>query len=64
MDQRLTLRRPGKAGPGYSGRWLAGVAAGLAAHTGLPVWLVRLAFVILTGFAGAGAVAYVFWWIT
>ncbi|MFJ3403610.1 PspC domain-containing protein [Promicromonospora sp. NPDC090134] len=64
MNQRLTLRRPGKAGPGHSGRWLAGVAAGLAAHTGLPVWLVRLAFVVLSGFAGAGVVAYVFWWVT
>ncbi|WP_369371088.1 PspC domain-containing protein [Promicromonospora sp. Populi] len=64
MKQRLTLRRPGKAGPGYSGRWVAGVAAGLAAHTGLPVWLVRLGFVALTAFAGAGLVAYVFWWVT
>lgn len=64
VKQRLTLRRPGQAGPGYSGRWLAGVAAGLAAHTGLPVWLVRVAFLVLTGFAGAGVVAYVFWWVT
>jgi signal transduction histidine kinase/phage shock protein PspC (stress-responsive transcriptional regulator) len=43
---------------------VAGVAAGLAAHTGLPVWLVRVLFVVLTGFAGAGLAAYVFWWIT
>lgn len=64
MNQRLTLRRPGKAGPGYSGRWVAGVAAGLAAHTGLPVWVVRIVFLVLTGFAGAGLVAYVFWWVT
>jgi signal transduction histidine kinase/phage shock protein PspC (stress-responsive transcriptional regulator) len=64
VNQRLTLRRPGKAGPGYSGRWVAGVAAGIAAHTGLPVWLVRIGFMVLTGFAGAGLVAYVFWWMT
>lgn len=64
VNQRLTLRRPAKAGPGYSGRWVAGVAAGLAAHTGLPVWLVRIGFVVLTSFAGAGLVAYVFWWVT
>lgn len=64
MNQRLTLRRPGKAGPGYSGRWVAGVAAGLAAHTALPVWLIRIGFIILTGFAGAGLAVYVFWWVT
>ena len=64
VNQRLTLRRPGKAGPGYSGRWLAGVAAGLAAHTCLPVWVVRAVFVVLSVFAGAGVVAYVFWWVT
>jgi signal transduction histidine kinase len=64
VNQRLTLRRPSTAGPGYSGRWVAGVAAGLAAHTGIPVWLVRLAFLILVWFAGAGVVAYVFWWVT
>jgi signal transduction histidine kinase len=64
VNQRLTLRRPSTAGPGYNGRWVAGVAAGLAAHTGVPVWLVRLAFLILVWFAGAGVVAYVFWWVT
>ncbi|MFD2797271.1 PspC domain-containing protein [Promicromonospora vindobonensis] len=64
MNQRLTFRRPPAAGPGYSGRWVAGVAAGLAAHVGVPVWLIRLGFLILVWFAGAGLVAYVFWWIT
>ena len=64
VNQRRALRRPGRAGPGHSGRWVAGVAAGLAAHTGVPVWLVRIGFMILTGFAGAGVVAYVFWWVT
>jgi len=43
---------------------LGGVAAGLAAHLGLPVLVVRLAFLLLTLVAGAGAVAYVFWWVT
>ena len=28
------------------------------------MWLVRVAFLILVWFAGAGLVAYVFWWIT
>jgi signal transduction histidine kinase/phage shock protein PspC (stress-responsive transcriptional regulator) len=43
---------------------LGGVAAGLAAHLGLPVLVVRLAFLLLTLAGGAGAVAYVFWWVT
>ncbi|AEG43532.1 ATP-binding protein [Isoptericola variabilis] len=55
---RLPLRRP------TQGRWLGGVAAGLAAHLGVPVAAVRgvLAFLTLAG--GAGAAAYVFWWVT
>lgn len=28
------------------------------------MWLVRIGFVVLTGFAGAGLVAYIFWWVT
>ncbi|MBL0884702.1 ATP-binding protein [Myceligenerans indicum] len=55
---RLTLRRP------REGRWIAGVATGLAAHMGLPVWLVRLLFVLTTFLNGAGLLAYVFWWVT
>ncbi|MFD6178407.1 MULTISPECIES: PspC domain-containing protein [unclassified Isoptericola] len=55
---RLPLRRPPQ------GRILGGVAAGLAAHLGLSVLLVRLAFVLLAFAGGAGAVAYVFWWVT
>jgi signal transduction histidine kinase/phage shock protein PspC (stress-responsive transcriptional regulator) len=55
---RLPLRRPPQ------GRVLGGVAAGLAAHLGLPVLVVRVAFLLLTLMAGAGAVAYVFWWVT
>jgi signal transduction histidine kinase/phage shock protein PspC (stress-responsive transcriptional regulator) len=55
---RLPLRRPPQ------GRWLGGVAAGLAAHLGLPVGAVRGLLVLLTLAGGAGAVAYVFWWVT
>jgi signal transduction histidine kinase/phage shock protein PspC (stress-responsive transcriptional regulator) len=55
---RLPLRRP------TEGRWLGGVAAGLAAHVGLPVAVVRGAFLLLALAGGAGAVAYVFWWVT
>ena len=45
-----------------SGRVLAGVAAGLAAHLGLPVRLVRIALVIGVGLGGAGAVLYLWLW--
>jgi signal transduction histidine kinase/phage shock protein PspC (stress-responsive transcriptional regulator) len=41
---------------------LAGVAAGLAAHLGLPVRLVRIALVIGVGLGGAGAVLYLWLW--
>ena len=55
---RLPLRRP------EHGRVVGGVAAGLAAHLGLPVGLVRLALVVTVPLAGMGAVLYVFWWVT
>lgn len=43
-------------------RVLAGVAAGLAAHLGLPVTAVRLAFVVLLGVNGLGALLYAVFW--
>ncbi|MBD8060251.1 PspC domain-containing protein [Cellulomonas sp. JH27-2] len=58
MGARLPLRRPA------TGRWLAGVAAGLAAHLAVPVLLVRVAFVILAPAAGIGFLLYGFWWLT
>lgn len=56
--ERLPLRRPPR------GRMLGGVAVGLATHLGIPVLMVRIAFLLLTLAGGAGAVAYVFWWVT
>jgi signal transduction histidine kinase/phage shock protein PspC (stress-responsive transcriptional regulator) len=55
---RLPLRRPPQ------GRWVAGVASGLAAHLGLPVGVVRLLLLIGLFAAGAGGVLYVFLWVT
>jgi signal transduction histidine kinase/phage shock protein PspC (stress-responsive transcriptional regulator) len=46
------------------GRFIGGVAAGLAVHLGLPVKLVRIAFVALSFPFGAGVAAYVFLWAT
>lgn len=54
---RPPLRRPERD------RWFAGVAAGIAAHLGLPVGPVRLAFVLLAPFGGVGALLYAFWWL-
>jgi len=54
--QRPPLVRPA------SGRVIAGVAAGLAAHLGFPVRLVRIALVLGVGLGGAGAVLYLWLW--
>jgi phage shock protein PspC (stress-responsive transcriptional regulator) len=39
-------------------RWLWGVAGGLAEHTGFSATLVRVAFVVISLFGGAGVLAY------
>ncbi|MDI1290184.1 MAG: PspC domain-containing protein, partial [bacterium] len=44
------------------GRVLAGVARGLAEHLHLPVWVVRIAFVVLTVAGGIGVVLYAIFW--
>lgn len=46
-----------------SGRLVAGVATGLAAHLGVPVLWVRVVLVILTLAGGSGAVAYAVFWV-
>ncbi len=54
---RLPLRRPER------GRVVGGVAVGLATHLGVPLWLVRVVFVVLAPF-GVGIALYVFWLVT
>ncbi|WP_369056153.1 sensor histidine kinase [Kineococcus terrestris] len=54
---RRALVRP------VAGRRAAGVAAGLAAHLGLPVSRVRTAFVAAAVLAGAGFFLYAAWWL-
>ncbi|MGH3357123.1 MAG: PspC domain-containing protein, partial [Nocardioidaceae bacterium] len=44
-------------------RYLGGVAGGLAAHLGLPVMWLRVAFVALTVFSGFGAALYAGLWL-
>jgi signal transduction histidine kinase/phage shock protein PspC (stress-responsive transcriptional regulator) len=58
VPARLPLRRPER------GRWIGGVALGLAAHLDWPVRLVRLLFVASTLLFGVGAVLYGFLWLT
>jgi phage shock protein PspC (stress-responsive transcriptional regulator) len=41
---------------------VAGVAAGLAEHLGLPVLAVRIALVVLLGFSGLGLLLYAAFW--
>src|SRR5690349_2786184 len=50
--QRPVLRRP------IQDRMVAGVAAGLARYLGVDVMIVRIAFVVLTVFSGAGIPLY------
>jgi phage shock protein PspC (stress-responsive transcriptional regulator) len=45
-----------------SGRWLAGVCAGLADYSGIDVSLIRVIFAVLTLFGGVGAIAYLVAW--
>lgn len=47
-----------------SGAVVAGVAGGLAAHTGLDVRVVRVLFVVLNLFFGLGFLAYLLLWAT
>lgn len=55
---RPPLRRPTR------GRWVGGVATGVAAHLGLRVPVVRVAFVVLSVLGGTGVLLYGFWWLT
>jgi len=43
-------------------RVVAGVAAGIAAHLGAPVLVMRIVFVVLATFDGLGAVMYAIFW--
>ena len=45
-----------------TGRWLAGVCAGLAEYSGIDVSLIRVIFAVTTLFGGLGALAYVLAW--
>lgn len=45
-------------------RFLAGVCGGLAVHLGLPAFAVRIGIAVLAVFGGAGALFYLWLWVT
>ncbi len=59
MATTYTVRRAYRE---TDGRWIGGVASGLAVHLGWPVAAVRALFVILAIFGGLGVVAYAAYW--
>lgn len=62
MEPRATPPATPRAIRTTSGRWVAGVAVGLAEHLRLPVWVLRVAFVVLALAGGIGVVLYVAFW--
>lgn len=52
-----------RLGRAAEGRLIAGVCRGLAAHLGVDVLVVRVAFVLLTAASGLGVAAYAAFWI-
>jgi phage shock protein PspC (stress-responsive transcriptional regulator) len=61
--QDSVLARPQPLFRPLEDRMLAGVAAGTARYFGVDVTLVRIAFVVLTFFGGAGVAAYLAGWL-
>ncbi|SPF67734.1 Phage shock protein, PspC, N-terminal [Propionibacterium ruminifibrarum] len=55
--ERPRLRRP------LDQRWFGGVCAGVAAHLGWPVWIVRVCFVLLVGADYLGIIFYGLAWL-
>ncbi len=69
MDTKTDLppvEPKGASGPlvrPVQGRWLAGVAVGLANRLGIPPWVARLAFSLLIAGGGAGIFLYLAGWL-
>ncbi|WEV72055.1 ATP-binding protein [Bifidobacterium sp. ESL0790] len=57
VRQRLPLLRP------KNKRMLCGVCRGLSLHLGIPVAVIRMAFIALTFLFGSGIAAYIFLWV-
>lgn len=62
MGGMSEMAAPPRAYRESSGRWIGGVAAGLAEHLGWPVAAVRAGFVVLAFFGGIGVIAYAAYW--
>lgn len=59
---RAGFARAGLVRP-FAGRWVAGVCAGVASRTGLPVWVPRLVLVLLTVLPGSALLVYAALWL-
>ncbi|WP_051232935.1 ATP-binding protein [Acidipropionibacterium thoenii] len=62
-DQDVDVREPRRAYRRHEQGWAVGVAAGLAEHLGIRVWIVRLAFVALSFCYLIGPILYGALWI-
>lgn len=63
MDElRGMFARAGLVRP-QQGRWLAGVAAGLATRLGIDAWVVRLLLLVLVVMGASGLPIYVILWV-
>ena len=63
MDElRGTFARAGLLRP-QQGRWLAGVAAGVAARLNVDAWVVRLLLLLLLAAGGSAVLVYAVLWI-
>ena len=56
-SSQASLHRPGE------GRWIAGVALGIAHRLGIEAWIVRVAFIVLVTVGGVGIFLYAAGWI-
>lgn len=63
MDSiRGAFARAGLSRP-QSGRWLAGVCAGVAARLGVDAWVVRLVLILLLVLPGSPFLIYAILWV-
>ena len=62
LDQLDHTPTPTRLERPTTGRWIAGVARGLSDYWGIPVWAMRLGFLILLPIGGLGLLLYAIGW--
>lgn len=63
LEHRDPEPSPARLERPLAGRWVAGVAAALAARWGVPRWLLRIGFLVLLPVGGLGALLYLLGWL-